>query len=367
MNSTFLGIFSNYLYDKNKLPYHDTSLKQCYIEAINQYYPLFPWKSFHEAAKADGFIKELDDAKILKGGFSSDALFKIHLGSRNYVLRFIGKEHPANQRKIMSQSFEWAGANGFGSKVHLIDRKLFSFIVYDFIEGRTLTLEDTKNKKILQLIGKTLSKVHRAPIPKENHQNFSQFTVGQAWYKSVMTEKGKSFGPSVLKEAYKHWIKINDDINNQPVIKTMLHNDPNLRNILLHNDEITLIDWELAGIEDPRKEIAHVCAWYGLDDELTKIFLTAYYNREPTNKELLLLKKIKTLITLEFAWIGLSTLKTNFNQKTWDAYYKKAPPKTIEDLSIIQINSKNKPSDEITMELFLGLIKQFMKEVKKDN
>ena len=145
----------------------------------------------------------------------------------------------------------------------------------------------------------------------------------------------------------------------------MLHNDPNLRNALLNGQKITLLDWELAGIGDPRKEVAHVCAWYGLNDELTKVFLTAYYGRAPNDKELQILKKLKTQILLEFAWVGLSTLKTNVDQQTWDNYYDQASPKTVEDLSLIQMQSENKPSDEVTRNIFLGLIKQFMIEATK--
>ena len=138
------------------------------------------------------------------------------------------------------------------------------------------------------------------------------------------------------------------------------------RNVLLNNDKIILLDWELSGIGDPRKEIVHVCAWYGLNDELMNAFLTGYYDRVPTNKELQILKKLKTQILLEFAWVGLSTLKADLDQATWDKYYDQASPKTVEDLSLIQMQSENKPADEVTRNIFLGLIKQFLIESKKE-
>ena len=111
--------------------------------------------------------------------------------------------------------------------------------------------------------------------------------------------------------------------------------------------------------------MAHVCAWYGLNDELTKVFLTAYYDRAPANKELQVLKTLKTQILLEFAWVGLSTLKTNLDQQAWDKYYDQATPQTVEDLSRIQMQSETKPDDEVTRNIFLGLIKQFMIETTK--
>lgn len=334
------------------------------LDHVTKQYPQFPWQSFIEALKSSKLNqkKSAIEISLLKGGFSSDALFKINLSGKNYVLRFMGDNHSLEQRKIISTSFEWAGLNSFGPKSYLADQDQYAFILSEFSEGKTLNLEDTKNKKILEAIGIILSKLHKTLPPKKNYQEFSQFTFGQKWYQTTAAEKGKIIGPSALKEAYKNWVKIRDEVNRTPIKNSMLHNDPNLRNILWNNDKITLLDWELAGIGDPRKEVAHVCAWYGLNDELTKVFLTAYYDREPTNKELKILKQLKMQILLEFAWVGLSTLRTDLDQQTWDKYYDKAPPKTVEDLSVIQMQSENKPSDEITRDIFLGLIKQFMIE-----
>jgi len=338
------------------------------FDSMMQRHPQFPWKSFVTALQSSKLNNKESaiEISLLKGGFSSDALFKINFSEKNYVLRFMGNNHSLDQRKTISTSFQWAGLNGFGPKNYLIDQGQYSFILSEFAEGRTLNLGDTKNKKILETIGTILSKVHNAEPPKENYQEFSQFTFGQKWYQTAVAEKDKIIGPSVLKEAYKHWIKINDEVNKLPIKKSMLHNDPNLRNVLLNDKKITLLDWELAGIGDPRKEVAHVCAWYGLNDELTEVFLTAYYDRSPNNAELQTLKKLKTQILLEFAWVGLSTLKADLDQQTWNKYYNQATPKTVEDLSLIQMQSESKPSDEFTRDIFLGLIKQFMIETSKD-
>ncbi len=330
-------------------------------------YPKFPWKSFIKALQSGELNSDIATIKIsmLKGGFSSDALFKINISDKNYVLRFTRDSHSLEQRKIISNSFQWAGLNGFGPKNYLIDHDNYYYILSEFAEGKTLELKDTKNKKILQDLGIILSKVHKANPPKKDYQEFTQFTFGKKWYESASKEKGKIIGPSVLKKAYSYWIKINEEVNKLPIKKSMLHNDPNLRNVLLNNDKIILLDWELSGIGDLRKEVAHVCAWYGLNDELANVFLKAYYGREPTDQELQTLKKLKAQILLEFAWIGLSTLKTDLDQETWDKYYDQASPKAVEELSLIQMTSESKPSDEITRNIFLGLIKQFMMETTK--
>ena len=66
------------------------------------------------------------------------------------------------------------------------------------------------------------------------------------------------------------------------------------------------------------------------------------------------MKKLKTQILLEFAWIDLSTLKTDLDQETWDKYYDQASSKAVEELSLIQMISETKPSDEIQETSFWG-------------
>ncbi|MBN8828977.1 MAG: phosphotransferase, partial [Sphingobacteriia bacterium] len=174
------------------------------------------------------------------------------------------------------------------------------------------------------------------------------------------------FGPNILKVAYNHWLKLNKEVNKTSYKNSMLHNDPNLRNVLWNGKKIFLLDWELAGLEDPRKELAHICAWYGLNEKLTDVFLSSYLKRKPSSQELLTNEGIKKIILLEFAWVGLSSLKNNISINEWDRLYSEAEPKKVEDLSLIQMSSENKPSVETLRMIYLGLIKQFINEVTKD-
>lgn len=194
---------------------------------------------------------------------------------------------------------------------------------------------------------------------------FSLFTLGKNWYDAKRNSpKIKPFGPSVLTDAYLIWEKLNDQIPQEALQMAVLHNDPNLRNIIWHNAHITFLDWEVAGIENPHKEIAHICAWMGLNDQFTNLFLSAYYDREPTVQELFVIETVRKIILLEFAWIGLSSLEagTQLNQTTWDQLYEQASPKKLDTLSILQMSSTEQPSEETIRNIFLGFIKQFMIE-----
>lgn len=160
-----------------------------FSQATKQY-SQFPWRQFTEAVQSSKLNNKdfAIEILLLKGGFSSDALFKVNLSGKNYVLRFMGNHHNLEQRRIISTSFEWAGMNGFGPKNYLIDQDHYSYILSEFLKGRTLNLKDTKNKKILESIGTILSKVHQTEPPKRNYQEFSQFIFGQKWYQTAAVD-----------------------------------------------------------------------------------------------------------------------------------------------------------------------------------
>ena len=331
------------------------------LDDAEKKYPKYLWSVFRTLALSKWGSKDVKNsrAEILKGGFSSDAVFKVKIASKDYVLRFIGKEKPIKDRQNFIEASRWAGDHDFAPKVLLNDSNHL-LILMGFIQGRTLTLEDTQNEKIIKEVAVTLSKIHKAPQPSLDLKHMSQFTIGLDWYDKVRDSK-RPFGPLVLKEAYKRWQILNEQVNLQATRKVVLHNDPNLRNIMLSDGKVIFVDWELAGVEDPRKELAHVCAWMGLNANLTEVFLSAYYGRKPSSEELVLMKNLRKMIHLEFAWVGLSTVRENeFDQKTWDQLYETTVPRTVEYLSITQMNSERKPSESDLINLYLGLLKQFM-------
>jgi thiamine kinase-like enzyme len=322
----------------------------------------YPWDDFRNNFQQIFPKYYFDSVKVesLSGGFSDDALFKLSFNNKYFVLRFLGDHNDIKKRETISSSYLWASHNNLGPKVYLIDKINYKYFLSQFIQGRTLTLDDTKDAAIIKNLAKILRKTHKAPLPENNAQEFSQFIYGTRWYES---HKNKIIGPSVLDEAYKRWKMLDKTIGDYT--KTMLHNDPNLRNVLCTNDnQIVLLDWELSGIGDPRKEVAHVLAWYGLDSKLSVEFLSAYFGRKPTSDEINTFDSLKTQILLEFAWVGLSTLSSNLSQQEWDELYEKTPLSIIENLSIIQMENKTKPSEEETRAIFLGLIKHFMLKTK---
>lgn len=68
-------------------------------------------------------------------------------------------------------------------------------------------------------------------------------------------------------------------IDKYPKEYVLCHNDLNPKNIFFSND-IKLIDWEYAGMNDRYFDLACICVEFGLDEKMQKTFLDAYFDDE---------------------------------------------------------------------------------------
>lgn len=66
-------------------------------------------------------------------------------------------------------------------------------------------------------------------------------------------------------------------VKKYPSDYVLCHNDPNPRNILFAND-IKLIDWEYAGVNDRYFDLAAVCVEFGLEGKMRDFFLNSYFS-----------------------------------------------------------------------------------------
>ena len=68
-------------------------------------------------------------------------------------------------------------------------------------------------------------------------------------------------------------------IENYPHEHVLCHNDLNPQNIFFSN-EVKLIDWEYAGVNDRYFDLACVCVEFKLDDKMQELLLSAYFKDE---------------------------------------------------------------------------------------
>lgn len=94
--------------------------------------------------------------------------------------------------------------------------------------------------------------------------------------------------------------------------KTLCHNDTYAPNYLVTSDEeMYLIDWEYAGVNDPANDLGCILCRYDFSEEQIKRYLTVYFGRELTLKEE---KHFRSYIALSgFYWFCWGLYKGSVN------------------------------------------------------
>lgn len=193
-------------------------------------------------------------------------------------------------------------------------------------------LTDFDSDNLLIELARTMSRIHATPPPTNISTN-SLFMEGIRWYQSVGHEL--STLPSVMEEAYRIWLILHKKIDHPGIEHVMQHGDFNQKNMFLKDGRIILVDWEFACFADPRREIARVCVWYGLETNRREIFLNNYYEREPTKQEKNEIAHLECMINLELCWRILSLYDHASLGKTfWDELYEKTAAQSLRDFAL---------------------------------
>lgn len=184
--------------------------------------------------------------------------------NENYLLVADGVKYVIRKliRDDIDRAFEWqvhilAYAEGITAEPLVFDREQ-GVMVFAFLEGahkevESLLPQKTKAHKSggsklsttesdLKLLAHTLKKLHTIPIDT----------------KPIKLQTDTSL------------------IDNYPKEYVLCHNDLNPQNIFF-NDNVKLIDFEYAGMNDRYFDLASVCVEFGLDEEMQKVFLDAYF------------------------------------------------------------------------------------------
>ena len=198
--------------------------------------------------------KKLESCTLLEHqGYCNENYLVVADGTKYIVRKFL--------RDDIDRVFEWhllglAFARGITAEPLVYDASN-GFMVFSFLEGvhkDILTIEEVK------LLAETLKNLHGIQI---------------------------SNAPISIKIKYKndHVSQAFETIEQYPGEYVLCHNDLNPKNIFFTND-VKLIDFEYAGVNDKYFDLACVCVEFSLDNKIQKIFLDAYFESRYNLKKL---------------------------------------------------------------------------------
>jgi len=165
--------------------------------------------------------------------------------NENYLLVADGVKYIVRKliRDDIDRDFEWkvhtlAYVEGITAEPLVLDKEQ-GFMVFSFLEGEH---KDKFDVNQLKLLADTLQTLHSIPIDAKPIK--------------LQTDT------STIEKYAKEYV--------------LCHNDLNPQNIFF-DDGVKLIDFEYAGVNDRYFDLASVCVEFGLDKQMQKVFLDAYF------------------------------------------------------------------------------------------
>lgn len=230
--------------------------------------PLEAERALHEAFGGEPIL----DLAVLKGGLSGSSLFSFTVAGSAYVLRK-GDVRRAPQELACLQI---ASERGVAPRLRHADART-AISIMDRVPGGPLGRGSPLDPQRLHRIASTLRRLHEGPVfPRA--ATVAQFI---RFFDGALRERGAGGLPD-------HLLTTVDAV--APVIARYAetapcHNDLNPNNILVTEEQVFFVDWEMACAGDPFFDLAQlgVFAFPGPDERAS--LLEAYLARRPTAEE----------------------------------------------------------------------------------
>ena len=271
-------------------------------------------KNIPEWNQIDGITYE-----PLNGGLTN-VTYKVKVNNKFYVLRINGKQNEflGLSRETEQDVIIKASKLDIAPSVFPTTNKK-DYLITEFIEGKALKVEEVSNTDLIKKITSTLLKIHSI---KGIKRKCSPFNLIRRYLKAA--QELKVIFPDNLHKHLKRMEEIellrSKDTEN---INKYCHNDYHTGyNMLLNNNKLTIIDWELSGIGDIFFDLATISSDNKFSIKEDIILLESYFgifNKEHLNT----LNDMKFICMLrEIAWAlmheGMNIKRINHNMNYYE-------------------------------------------------
>lgn len=209
------------------------------------------------------FDEELLGLEKLENQGFNNINYLLKTSKKSYIVRVFKSNDSVNiSRKFEYEIQKKAYKKNIASKPIFLNDDL---IIYEYVKGTHKT--KLRNKDIKKLISK-VKKYHKFKI-KENPYNLKSDLLNYA--KILKDDKSKK----IIKES----LKILNKIRKNKKDFVLTHHDLNPKNILFQKNNIKIIDWEYAGINNRFFDLASICIEFKLKKKKEQLLLEHYFKK----------------------------------------------------------------------------------------
>jgi len=312
----------------------------------------------------NGFKQFLGDiynykCEQLSGGVSYNTQYLCTVNDKKYVVRVLKEPLPTRHNEVSVHLF--AANKFFAPMIHYYEHnEEFSFVIMDFINGHTLTLDEAHRFDVLDLMAEKIRLIHQwdaSLLPYSSKRDlFAEITEN---YKKIKNKNLCSFLIPILEEVLHKAEIINQKVKSEQRLFVVNHNDLLPRNIFFTGNNIVIIDWENVGLNDVFYDLASYSMFACLNDEDDFYLLTQYLQRSPLYSDIQHFKCVKLMSRVFDTFSVFAFL---------DYISESIPMESIEDFMYYQnifAQDSSINSSEFLYAMTLGQIREFFKEYKR--
>jgi len=220
------------------------------------------------------------EPEVLSGGITNRNL-RVTLGGDDYVLRLCGKDTEVLSIDRETEVAATRAANAAGVAPEVV-RWLpdLHVLVTAFVPGRPMEAAELRDPATLAVVTGALRRIHDGPaLPTA----FPTFTLARE-YGDVALARGGAVSPDdhalALELSERIGAALKDRPGHEPV---PCHNDLLTANFLRSGDDLRIVDWEYAGMNDRFFDLGNLAVNNGLSEDDERLLLELYFG-EPADE-----------------------------------------------------------------------------------
>ena len=211
-------------------------------------------------------------------GLSGAGVYRVEAPGRTFVLKVSSEDAPLAEWSRTVHIQQLAGNAGLTPRVIHVDETRRA-VVSDFVVDRSFPaffMDPRTREAALALLGRTLRRLHELPLPPETELKDAREFLVATW-----SELATNIAlPAFVGEAVQRVLAEEAPASERALV--LSHNDVNPSNLVYDGENLLLVDWETAGLNDPFYDLAAISVFARMDEETCQRLLAAY-NNEPVS------------------------------------------------------------------------------------
>jgi len=305
------------------------------------------------------FLGTIDcyECEQISGGLSHNTQYLCTVNDKKYIVRMLNEPLLIRQSEVLIHLL--AANKNIAPKIHYYDTNEYTMVIMDFIEGKTLLLEQACRRDVLDLIVQSVKAVAQFDqnlVMDPDKKDLLVETVQR--YETIKNQRGEELD-YIIMQALDNVVCVHQVIENAQRPLVVNHHDLHPRNIFFTDNDMAIIDWERAAINYELYDLAIYSIYACLDEYDDYYVLTKYLERSPLDEDVYYFNCLKLMMRVHIA-LDFFTCTPHIPE-----CISGKPIKDFKYYGTIFAHDSSANSPEFLYAIGISLLQEFFAEYKK--